>query len=175
MLTTKSRLIWYFQLFFSYFALFISWLNNWLHSLAFAFIMLPAVGNSSLIQYRKAEVVWVLDFLRNWGFLVLHNLCCVDSCRNHAVRKICMIMSPKQHSWWSVLLQYWIVVWAIQLLSLFFTSCFQCIMHSWNLMWNFGAYQKRIISCRRNKHSQICETFSGERKAADAFWWISEN
>lgn len=126
--------------YFSYFALFISWLNNTLLCLVFTFIILQTVRNSLLSQCRKAEVIWILGFLRNWFFLGLHNLCWgFDSCCNHAVRKICMIMSPTQHSWRGTLLQYGNVV--VQLLFLF-TFHF----HWHNALWNLEAYQKRILT-----------------------------
>lgn len=75
----------------------------------------------------------------SWGF----GCCC-----NYVVREICMLMSPKQHSWWGVVLQYWMMVRAIQLLSLFLPLVFFGIM--WKLMWNYGAYHKKPTSCRRS-------------------------
>lgn len=54
--------------YFSYFSLFISWLNNTLPCLVFTFIILQTVRNSLLSQHRKAEVIWILGFLRNWFF-----------------------------------------------------------------------------------------------------------
>lgn len=42
-------------------------IKQWTSIFVFAFIILQTVGNS-LSQYRKAEIVWILGFLRYWDF-----------------------------------------------------------------------------------------------------------